>query len=100
MIQNYVISFVRTYVMLGVGALVTWLGESQGVIIDSKTSNGLVVLAMLIVTAVYYFVVRALEHWQPKLGVLLGVPAKPKYEQVAGALDNLIETAPKPASKG
>ncbi len=82
MIQNYVIAFVRTYVMLGIAWLVTFAAERGHVVITPHTQASLAALAMALISAGYYLLVRLLEHKWPKAGVLLGVPAKPKYADI------------------
>lgn len=84
MIQNQIISYARTAVMLGVGYLLTFLAAHFHIVISEHTHALIASLAAFVVAFVYYVVVRALEARWPKLGVLLGVPAKPHYPEIAG----------------
>lgn len=86
MLSNFVISQIRTYVPVLVGALLTWLASSLHVVIEPSSQAGLVALCVALLSAGYYALVRLLEHWRPSLGVLLGVPARPVYG--GGPLDN------------
>lgn len=75
---NTVLSLIRTYVPVGVGALVAWL-LTLGIELDETVRNGLVVGATGLVIAVYYTVVRLLEKRWPFFGVLLGSTKQPEY---------------------
>lgn len=79
MFSNFVISNIRTYVPLGMGLLLTWIAAQTHFVLSPHSEATLTGLAVALVSAGYYSLVRLLEHWQPKLGVLLGVPAKPDY---------------------
>lgn len=82
-LSPFVISQIRTYVPVAVGALLTWLASSLKIVIDPSSQTALVALCTAVLSAVYYLLVRVLEKWQPKLGVFLGVAAKPAYPAVA-----------------
>lgn len=82
MIQNQFISIVRTYVPIGVGAVLAWVAIHFGFTVDEKTQTTLVLLVTALLQAGYYLIVRALEAKWPRLGVLLGVPAKPHYPRL------------------
>ena len=75
---NTALSLIRTYVPVGVGALVVWL-TTLGVELDEATRNGLVVFLTGLGIAAYYTVVRLLEKRWPKIGVLLGATKQPEY---------------------
>lgn len=95
MIQNYVISFIRTYVPIGVGALIAYLAVHFGINVDNNTAAGLIVFLTAVFQGAYYALARTLEHWKPQLGALLGVPAKPNYPDASlggdkGAADGLL----------
>lgn len=83
MLNNVVISAIRTYVPLGVGLLLTWLASSLRVIIDPSSQAGLVALCVAVLSGGYYTLVRLLEVKFPQLGIFLGVPAKPTYVKPA-----------------
>lgn len=84
MIQNLIIGTVRTYVPIGVGFVLTYLAEHAHIVIDENTTTTLSALSVALVSAAYYALVRLLEHRWPQFGVLLGVPAKPRYPTVTG----------------
>ena len=78
--NSFIISQIRTFVPIIVGALVAWL-LTMGIELDADTQAGLVVALTGGLQALYYFVVRLLEKKWPKVGVLLGVASKPVYTQ-------------------
>ena len=76
---DYGRSLIRTFVPLMVGSLVAWLA-SRGVKVDEST----VLPAIdVVVTAVYYGIVRWAETRWPKAGWLLGAPGAPSYATTA-----------------
>lgn len=79
MLNDGVVSLIRTYVPLGVGLAVTYLAQTFGVVLDEDTSAMASSAAVAIVTAVYYAAARALESRWPALGVLLGASKAPSY---------------------
>lgn len=82
--NNFVVSLIRTWVPVGVGALFTWLAGYAGwlgLTDDQQTSVS--VWAMAIVTAAYYGLVRMLETRWPAFGALLGAVRQPKYVEPA-----------------
>lgn len=77
--NNLVISLIRTYVPIIVGAIVAFLA-TKGLSIDSDTQAAAVIAFTGIIQAVYYSLVRILEQKFPKLGgILLGKTATPDY---------------------
>jgi len=70
------LSIIRTYVPIGVGALVSWF-LTIGLDIDADGQAGLIVFLTGLSQAVYYAAVRALETRWPGVGVLLGVAKTP-----------------------
>lgn len=86
-LSPFVISQIRTYVPMGVGASLTWLAATLHIVIDPSSESALVTLTGAVLSAAYYLLVRLLEKWQPKLGVFLGVPAKPAYPAVAAPVE-------------
>jgi hypothetical protein len=78
--NNFITSQIRTYVPIVVGGLVAWL-TTRGFNIDTDTQAGLVVVLTGLLQAVYYFLARLLETWNPKFGTLLGVQSQPKYKE-------------------
>lgn len=79
--SDHLVSLIRTYVPLGVGAGLTWLASVLGVVVDESTSTAATVAAVGIASAAYYTVVRQLEKRWPALGVLLGSTKQPAYSK-------------------
>lgn len=77
--SDTLVSLIRTYVPVGVGAFFAWL-VTLGVEVDAATQAGLVTALTGVVIAAYYTVVRLLERKWPFLGVLLGSTKAPSYE--------------------
>jgi hypothetical protein len=74
--SDYLISLIRTWVPVGIGAALTWLATRVGIVLDEDTSAQAAVVATVLVVAVYYAVVRRLEQRWPAVGrVLLGLGA-------------------------
>jgi hypothetical protein len=74
--SDYLISLIRTWVPVGIGAALTWLATRLGIVLDEDTSAQAAVVATVLVVAVYYAVVRKLEQRWPAIGrVLLGLGA-------------------------
>lgn len=76
--NNLVVSFIRTYVPISVGSLLSWLA-TKGLEIDAETGAGLIVFLTGVLIAAYYGVVRLLERQWPQLGMLLGSAKTVKY---------------------
>lgn len=76
--NSFIISQIRTFVPIVVGALVAWL-ITLGIELDAETQTSLVITLTGVIQAVYYFLVRLLEKKWPQVGVLLGVASKPVY---------------------
>jgi len=83
-LNDGVVSLIRTYVPLAVGVAVTYLAQTLGVVLDEDTSAMASAVAVAVVTAVYYAAARALESRWPALGVLLGAAKTPAYPARAG----------------
>lgn len=78
--SDFVTSFVRTYVPIAVGTIISWLA-TKGINIDPQASAGLVAFLTGLIIAVYYGAVRLLEKKFPQIGWLLGSVKKPEYTQ-------------------
>lgn len=76
--NDLVVSFIRTYVPIFVGSVLSW-AAAKGLDIDAQTGAGLIVFLTGVLIAAYYGVVRLLERQWPQLGVLLGSAKKPEY---------------------
>jgi len=69
--DSYFVSLIRTWVPVGIGAALTWLASTLGIVLSDDTSVPLTVAAVGIVTAVYYAAARAVEKKWPGLGRIL-----------------------------
>lgn len=74
--NTLILSLIRTYVPVVVGAFIAWL-ISLGVTLDASTEAGLVTALTGILIAVYYTLARLLERKWPALSVLLGTTQIP-----------------------
>jgi len=77
--SDTLVSLIRTYVPVVVGAFVSWL-LTLGIEIDAAAQTGLVTGLTAVVTAAYYTIVRLLEKRWPWFGVLLGTTKQPTYD--------------------
>ena len=78
-VRDLIASMFRTVVPEAVGFVLTLLARKLGVVIDTDTSTSLTAALVVVVTAVYYGVLRVLEQKIPWLGILLGWKAQPVY---------------------
>lgn len=78
--SSTIVSLIRTYVPVAVGAFVAWL-VTLGIDLDAEAQAGLVTALTGVLIAAYYGIVRALERRWPWVGVFLGVPAEPLYDR-------------------
>lgn len=78
--SNVVISMIRTYAALIVGAVVSWLA-ARGLNLDPSASAGAIAALTGVITAAYYSLARLAESRWPWLGFLLGHTAKPSYHK-------------------
>jgi hypothetical protein len=78
-LSSTVIGLIRTWVPIGVGALLTWLAVTLKIVVDPASEAALVTLCVAVLSAGYYLLVRLLEKVAPWTGILLGVPAQPAY---------------------
>lgn len=82
MLSDQIVSLIRTYVPIAVGAFLTWLGVTFDVMIPEDASTALVAGLVALVSALYYAIARALEARWPVFGVLLGTRRQPTYSQM------------------
>lgn len=85
MIRDFILSLIRTYVPIAVGAAATWLATRLDFVLDEQTATGLVAFSVLTVSGLYYLVARWLETRWPWLSVLLGTPpsvSTPTYTEL------------------
>ena len=80
--NQLVISLIRTYVPLAVGAALAWLSTELGIV--DLDVQGAQALGVAIVTGLYYLVARLLERRWPEAGALLGHRSQPDYTRDAG----------------
>lgn len=79
--NDIAISYIRTFVTLAVGSLVTWLA-ARGLHLEATAVTGFVTVLTAIVTALYYLVVHTFEtHISPKFGWFLGYAKAPTYKK-------------------
>lgn len=76
--SDYMTSLIRTIVPYLVGLVLAYL-TTNGIHLSSEQVVSLSATLAFAIGALYYIVVRALEHKWPKLGWLLGVPSAPTY---------------------
>jgi hypothetical protein len=77
--NDYVLSLVRTWVPVAVGAVLSWLA-GLGLDLGKEAEVGFVTFLTAVVIAVYYALARALEKRWPALGrLLLGSAKAPAY---------------------
>lgn len=75
----YVISRIRTFVPIAVGAALVWVNTRYGIAVDEVTSASMATVVTGLVAGVYYDIVRRLEKRWPRWGWLLGYPSQPSY---------------------
>lgn len=94
MVRDLFDSFVRTFVPVIVGAVVSWLSLT-GVELDASLEGSLTVVVTAGITAVYYVVARLLEVYvAPQFGWLLGVAKAPEYGVSASYRGKHIAASP------
>ncbi|XVQ12117.1 hypothetical protein ACQP1W_05925 [Spirillospora sp. CA-255316] len=69
--NDYVVSLIRTWVPVAVGAALTWLATEAGIVLDDNTSAMATTVAVAFVTAAYYAAARAIEQRWPKVGRIM-----------------------------
>ena len=79
--SNTVVSFIRTYVPVAVGALISWL-VAHDIVLDEEAQTGLTIGLTGLVIGLYYLVARILERKWPIFGFLLGTKQQPVYQTV------------------
>jgi hypothetical protein len=81
-VNNFVVSLIRTYVPIAVGVVLTWLARKAGIVLDEGTGAMASVVAVAVISAVYYTLARAVEERFPVIGkilVALGFGSAPAY---------------------
>lgn len=75
--NDTIVSLIRTYVPIVVGAVIAWICRKLGIVEPDTTA--LATAFTVVVIALYYGLARLLEKRWPSFGVLLGVPKEPNY---------------------
>ena len=88
--SNTILSLIRTYVPVAVGALVAWL-LTLGVTLDPASETGLTVAGTGLLIAAYYTIIRLAERRWPWVGILLGSTAQPVYDARTAANDGATD---------
>ncbi|MFB4319074.1 hypothetical protein [Actinomadura sp. 21ATH] len=97
--DDYVVSLIRTWVPVAVGAGLTWLAAETGLVLDEDAGAAASTLAVALVIALYYAIARAIEQRWPRVGrimLALGLRRTPRYETVP----RLAGQAPRPRAEG
>ena len=94
-LSDTVVSLIRTYVPVIVGAAVAFVFRKLGWVTPDTTE--LAAAFTVLVIALYYGAARWLEKKVPALGWLLGVPKEPAYEGTPGAPAVVDPSTPEPA---
>lgn len=82
MLRDFILSVIRTYIPLFVGAGLTWVGVQLDVPITDDMTASTSATVVLVVSGLYYLAARALESRWPFLSFLLATPpttAVPHY---------------------
>lgn len=79
--SDTLIAYIRTYVPIAVGSVLSWLFVTYGVVVSDDIKSAAAVGLTGIVIALYYALVNLLTKLNPFFGNLLGVKKKPTYTQ-------------------
>ena len=74
--SNLVPSLIRTYVPVGVGAVVSWLAV-KGFSVDPNMQVAVTAILTAVLTSLYFTGVRMLEVKFPAMSILLGTRKQP-----------------------
>jgi len=77
--SDLILSYIRTYVPIGVGAALSYAAVRWGIVVPEDISTEVTVGLTGLVIAAYYGIVRALEARWPAFGKLLGRSKAPVY---------------------
>lgn len=81
--SDQIISYIRTYVPVAIGSLLSFIVTKYGIVVDENISTALATLLTAVLIAAYYFVARQLEKHYPQIGkLLLGSAKQPDYKVV------------------
>jgi len=73
------IAYVRTFVPIAIGAVVTFLARQFDIVIDSESAQGAVLFVNAVVTGAYYALIKYAETRFPWIGWLIGYAKSPTY---------------------
>lgn len=76
--NNYFTSLVRTWVPIGIGAVISYLA-AKGIVLGEDAADGAVTFVTAVCMGVYYAIVRYVELKAPQFGWLLGLAKTPGY---------------------
>jgi hypothetical protein len=82
---NFFISLIRTWVPIGIGAVLSWLAVNYGVVVDEDIKAQLAVGLTGVLIALYYGIVHLLEQKFPQIGWFLGLATRPQYHRAKDA---------------
>lgn len=92
-INDTALGYVRTYVPYFIGLVLGWILVRTGINLHGPTEAALGAFLVAAVTNLYYLAVRFGEVKYPLLGVLIGAPRTPVYEDASDLFNSLIRTA-------
>lgn len=82
--SDLLLSYIRTWVPVAVGAGLTWLGRKFGIVLPEDLSAQAAITVTGLIIALYYALVRGLETRWPWFGKLLGSAKQPEYVDNTG----------------
>ena len=77
--SDTLIAYIRTYVPIAVGSVLSWLFVEFGVDVPDDVEAQAAIVATGVVIAAYYALIRTLSAKWPAFGKLLGVAKDPTY---------------------
>lgn len=80
--SDTIVSLIRTWVPIAVGAAVSWLARKLGWVTPDTAALATAFTGLVI--AAYYALARWLEKKWTGFGFLLGIPKEPAYEGTPG----------------
>ena len=76
--SDQITSYIRTFVPIVIGAVVSYFA-TKGFNVPLDLQVAATAFLTVLISTVYYIIVRKLESKYPNLGILLGVPSAPTY---------------------
>lgn len=87
-----VLAYIRTYVPYLVGLVLAWLLLHTGIDLNGPFAVAAEAVIMAGAINVYYLIVRVAEVKIPGVGILLGAPSRPVYEDVSDLWNSFVRT--------